>query len=152
LKLPLNSAAVHLISKTPLIIILQLLQQLICFQWSQYWPNLHHFACSWPNNGLSFLQGHFLFFLFHHFIYIEFLFPTQTSTIVWASVSSAFLLPSYHSQLGKGLIRHILGTDNGFSFDHFLFPLSESSSECWRPEINCGLMSDRKCARNRYQT
>lgn len=37
-------------------------------------------------------------------------------------------------------------------FTHFPFLLSECSTECRGPKINCRLMSYRKCARNRYQT
>lgn len=49
--------------------------------------------------------------------------------------------------LARVLTRHI-----HIYFHHFHFALSESSSKCRRPKINCCPMCDRECARNRYQT
>lgn len=109
--------------KQPLIIILQLLQQLTCIQWSQYWPNLHHFACSWPNNSL-FFAGSFPFLSLSPFS-IDFLFqPKLASTIVWASVSSTFFLWSYQSQLWLGFDKTYFRYGEWFEFWPIFLALS----------------------------
>ena len=93
------------------------------------------------------LEGEFLFFFF---ISLQFLLPTQTSTIMWSfCVFCSFFFDLITPNLARVLIRCIFVTVNKLNFLHHL---SESSSKCRSPEINCGLMSDWECTRNWNQT
>lgn len=104
-----------------------------CLQLAQRWSVL------WRVNS---------FFFF--FLSLQFLLPTQTSTIMWSfCVFCSFFFDLITPNLARVLIRCIFVTVNKLNFLHHL---SESSSKCRSPEINCGLMSDWECTRNWNQT
>lgn len=113
------------------------------------------------------MNFHSLFFLFHSF---SLYFPSVSWTLtvislcvsVFSSTSllSLFIISSFPTWLGffirsctpAAVVATFCRICQFLSFTHFSFFLSECSSKCRSPKINCCLMGYWECARNWNQT
>lgn len=125
--------------------------------------SLHHSAFGWPNNGFflsSLLEGRFIFLFSFMALPPLFLLSPHFQTPRSAELTTLQIYVGF--SVFTFFVMKILSTPSWPGFDKICVSylrapichhqLSECSSECWCPKINCCFLSHWKCTRHWHQT